>query len=240
MSYLGPTSCSRITAPFADPGVHQVSALLLVAGEDRIDTVGLAFDRTLRADDVRELVGGRPKYEVLGPSGAAAAYRRETYLALGGYATELFVYWEDSDLALRFWAAGHRCAFAVDAIAEHKRGAALGGRSARQREFDAFGRGFVLARYRDWLAAADRLAVPVVDWPSIVRGCAATRSIRPLRARLAGAAEGRRNRVSAPRRRSRSAASRPIRETLAVQVRGIASVPSGSGPSLDPLARPES
>ena len=208
-----PDFVKRIAEPFGDPDVHQVAGLLYAKGMGRLDTAGLSFDRTLRAENVQNLASGQPQPMAVGPSGAAAAYRRMTYLAVGGFAPELFAYWEDADLALRFWAAGYRCVFMKDAIAEHARITTPTGRSARQRELDAFGRGFVLGRYAGWLSLADRLAVPAVDWPSTIRGCLVTRSTTPLRARRAGMGAGRRVPVPKPFARPRPA-TRSLRATL--------------------------
>lgn len=219
-----PDFVRRMVEPFDDPDVDQVAGLLYIKGTDQVDTAGLAVDRTLRGENVKRLLAGRPLPAIIGPSGAAAAYRRTTYLALGGFVPELFAYWEDTDLALRFFAAGHGCAFTSSAVAEHARGTALAGRSARQRELDAFGRGFVLARYRGWLTSIDRLAVPIVDWPSTVRGCLVMRSLIPIRARRAGMAAGRLSMVPRPGD-GRRPATRSIPATLQAQ---LVSVISGS------------
>lgn len=211
-----PDFVRRMTEPFRDPDVHQVSGLLYAKGMARLDAVGLSFDRTLRAENVQHVSAGRPHPMAIGPSGAAAAYRRRTFLELGGFASELFAYWEDADLALRFWAAGHPCVFAKDAVAEHARSIAPSGRSARQRELDAFGRGFVLGRYLSWLSPVDRLAVPVVDWPSLLRGGLITRSAAPIRARRAGMAAGRRTPV--PKPSARPPATRSVLTTVRGQL----------------------
>jgi len=204
---------AEITAPFADDDVHQAACRLLVADSSRVDSLGISFDRTLRGADVREHAGRDG--EILGPSGAAAAYRRATFLAVGGFAPQLFAYWEDADLALRLWREGYKCVYADGARAFHARGTALQGRSARQRELDAFGRGFVLGRYASWLGSIDRLLVPLVDWPSLIRGCLATRSLRIVASRLAGLRAGRLSPVAAAR--LPHPATRSVRRTLCDQ-----------------------
>jgi N-acetylglucosaminyl-diphospho-decaprenol L-rhamnosyltransferase len=214
-----PNFVAEAVKPFADPHVHQVACSLLVAGSSRTDSVGLSFDRTLRADNVHRVEWGRPVHPLIGPSGAAAAYRRTTYLGVGGFAPQLFAYWEDSDLALRMWAAGYGCAFAPRAVADHARGTALQGRSSRQRELDAYGRGFVLGRYRAWLGPLDRALVPLVDWPSLLRGCLVTRSIVILRARRAGRRAG--SLAEPVKRPPGSPATRTVRQTLAAQLKSF-------------------
>ena len=215
----------RMAEPFRDPDVHQVAGALYTKGMARLDTIGLSFDRALRAENVHQLDAGRPSPAAIGPSGAAAAYRRTTYLAVGGYAPELFAYWEDADLALRFWALGYRCAFAKDAVGEHARITATTGRSARQRELDAFGRGFVLGRYLSWLSLVDRLAVPVVDWPSTVRGSLITRDASLVKARRAGMTAGRRAPVPKP-----SARPRPATRSVLATLRGQLATLRGTDP----------
>lgn len=223
-----PGFVSSVAAPFADPDVHQVACHLVVAGERRTDSFGLAFDRTLRAENLRR--DGTP-ISVLGPSGAAAAYRRTTYLEVGGFAPELFAYWEDADLALRMWAQGYRCTSVLDAIADHARGTALAGRSPQQRELDAFGRGFILGRYAAWLRPLDRALVPLVDWPSVVRGCAVTRSRSLLRARREGIRRGRATPIARPA--AGSPARRSIWQTLGTQLKTFLAGGSEVSPSED-------
>jgi GT2 family glycosyltransferase len=184
---LGAGFATAMLEPFVDPAVHAVAARLLAPSSARVDSLGLAVDRTLRSDDVRHLARID---QVIGPSGAAAAYRRSTLLAIGGFAPELFAYWEDTDVALGLWAAGHRCHVALDAVAIHRRGSTGGFRSNQQRVLDAYGRGFVLGRYRSWLSPTDRLCVPLVDWPSLLRSCVKLGSLAPIRARRDGRRAG--------------------------------------------------
>lgn len=205
-----PGCVTALAEAFEDPDVHHAGGVLHTV-DGSVDSAGIAVDRTLRAYDVRALgPEGAPTTVPLGPSGAAAAYRRSTFLDLGGFAPELFAYWEDVDLALRLHARGARYAFVADALAVHERGSSLGGRSGRQRELDAFGRGFVLGRYAAWLGPSDRGATLLVDWPSLVRGAALERSLSALRARRQGRAVGRRN----PLGKCTSPATRPLGDTL--------------------------
>jgi GT2 family glycosyltransferase len=226
---------ANLLAPFADPGCHQVAGCLFVMGSTRVDSVGLAFDRSLRAENVHRVQSGVPSPPIIGPSGAAAAYRRSTYLEVGGFAPELFAYWEDADLALRFWAAGYGCHLVLDAVADHRRGTSLQGRSPRQRELDAFGRGFVLGRYRAWMSPIDRLLVPLVDWPSIFRGCLTTRGVMPVRARRKGYKTGAKAPIPMPAR-SGSAATRSTRATLRGQLTQFMEGPREAVPDPEVLS----
>lgn len=207
-----PGCVAALAAAFRDPGVDHAGGVLRTV-DGRIDSAGIALDRALRGYDVRRLRDdGAPVPEPVAASGAAVAYRRTTFLALGGFAEELLAYWEDVDLALRLHARGGRFAFVPQATAVHARGTALGGRSAAQRDLDAFGRGFVLGRYGAWLGPADRLAVALVDWPSLARGVLLHRSVSHLRRRRAGRRAGR---CAAPvARPGRVPVTRGVRATL--------------------------
>lgn len=46
--------------------------------------------------------------------------RRDAYLEVGGFDLDYFAYLEDVDLGWRLWAAGHRIAFAPDAVVRHR------------------------------------------------------------------------------------------------------------------------
>jgi GT2 family glycosyltransferase len=57
--------------------------------------------------------------EVFGPCGAAALYRRRTFLSDGGFEEGFFCYYEDVDLAFRMRLAGERCFLVRDAVVHH-------------------------------------------------------------------------------------------------------------------------
>jgi len=59
--------------------------------------------------------------------GAAALYRRQTFLAVGGFDEDFFCYLEDIDLGFRMRLQGHNCLYVPDAIVRHH-GSALTGR----------------------------------------------------------------------------------------------------------------
>ena len=102
----------------------------------------------------------------VGPCGGAAAYRLPAFQELGGFDETLFAYWEDVDLALRFREAGWRCVLAPDARALHKHGQTLGAASPAARRLEAFGRGYVLAKYRvGGRNPLRRAKIAALDWP---------------------------------------------------------------------------
>jgi GT2 family glycosyltransferase len=58
-------------------------------------------------------------YEVFSACAAAALYRREAFLAVGGFDESFFCYFEDTDLAFRLRLTGRRCLYVGSAVAEH-------------------------------------------------------------------------------------------------------------------------
>jgi GT2 family glycosyltransferase len=80
---------------------------------------------------------GRPRaevdetaaHEVFGPCAAAALYRRDAFLEVGGFDERYFCYYEDVDLAFRLRLAGHRCLYVPSSAVRHV-GAAIAGRES--------------------------------------------------------------------------------------------------------------
>jgi GT2 family glycosyltransferase len=68
--------------------------------------------------------------EVFSASAAAALYRREALLAVGGFDERFFCYYEDIDLGFRLRLAGHRCRYMPTAVVHHV------GSSTARRESD--------------------------------------------------------------------------------------------------------
>jgi len=67
--------------------------------------------------------------EVFGPCAAAALYRRDALVGVGGLDRSFFCYFEDVDLAFRLRLAGHRCLYVPDAVVHHVGSASSGWRS---------------------------------------------------------------------------------------------------------------
>ena len=191
-----PQFIERMLAPFTDEHVGMVAGVLLQgSAPGLVDSAGIELDSTLRSYDAlwnapAEAVSAAPP--PVGPCGGAAAYRLSAFRDLGGFDPAFFAYWEDVDLALRFRLAGWHCAKAPGARAVHRHGQTLGAGSPAARELDAFGRGFVLARY----GVGDRrpltrVAIALIDWPALSTHLVARREIAPLRARHRGVRAGR-------------------------------------------------
>ena len=127
------------------------AALLVRPDETEIDSFGLATDRTLscfprlRGAPVRNRA--EPNTKLLGPAGAAAAFRRAAWEAVDGLDEELPAYMEDFDLALRLRAAGFDALAVQGAVGTHWGSATFGHQSKRQRWLGGFGRAYVVRRY---------------------------------------------------------------------------------------------
>jgi GT2 family glycosyltransferase len=142
----------RLVAPFRDEDqLGSVAALLLKPDEETIDSFGLAADPTLagyprlRGSQAKNAQATDPV--LVGPSGAAAAFRRRAWDAVGGLDEGVFSYGEDVDLALRLRVAGWATAAAARAVGVHVGSASAGTRSAWQRYQGGFSRGYFLRRY---------------------------------------------------------------------------------------------
>ena len=185
-----PDFAQRLVAPLAaDPRTGSVAPLLVRPGEATIDSAGLSADRTLAA--FPRWQGHPPSHAradtpgLVGPAGAAAAFRRAAWEQVGGLDEALVAYMEDFDLALRLRAAGWGAAVALDAVAVHVGSATFGHRSAEQRRKAGFGRGYLLRRYgvmRSRAVARTLLTEAVVVAADLV----ISRDPAALRGRVAG------------------------------------------------------
>lgn len=64
--------------------------------------------------------------EVFAPCAAAALYRRDALVVLGGFDEDFFCYFEDVDLAFRLRLAGHKCMLVGNAMVHHVGSATTG------------------------------------------------------------------------------------------------------------------
>ncbi len=67
------------------------------------------------------------KEEIFSPCAAAALYRRDAFLAVGGFDERYFCYFEDVDLGFRLRLAGHRCLYVPRAVVHRVGSATTGG-----------------------------------------------------------------------------------------------------------------
>jgi GT2 family glycosyltransferase len=131
-------------------GDSVAGVLLQERAPELIDSAGVVADATLMGFDH---LHGEPAdaaadaADPLGPTGGAALYRREAFEAVGGFDEQIFLYYEDLDLALRLRAAGGRCRLAPEARALHAYSASLGAASAAKYARTGWSRGYMLRRY---------------------------------------------------------------------------------------------
>ena len=134
-AFLAPDWLERmLTVAEAAPDVAALGCRLVLDDlPDRLDGVGDAyhlggFAWRMQHGQPASGVGTTP-FEIFGPSAAAAIYRRDAFVAVGGFEERFFCYLEDADLAFRLRLAGHRCLTVPEAIARH-RGSATAGRAS--------------------------------------------------------------------------------------------------------------
>lgn len=159
----------RLVEPLEREARQGSAAALLVKPDERtIDSVGLTADPTLagfpRLAGLPLSEAGRERPVLAGPSGGAAAYRRDAWEAAGGLDETIQFYLEDLDLALRLQAAGWGSVAVPDAVGIHLGSATIGARSRRTRYNGGFSRGYLLRRYgilgtREALRAAGTEAI---------------------------------------------------------------------------------
>jgi N-acetylglucosaminyl-diphospho-decaprenol L-rhamnosyltransferase len=239
---MPPRFLERLLAPMdADTHVGSVAAVLLQPDESIIDSAGLAADPTLagfpRLQGQHERSSATRHPMLLGPTGAAGAYRRAALTEVGGLDERIFLYQEDLDLALRLCAAGWSSVLAHDARAIHLGSATAGRGSAQQRRHAAAARGYLLRRYG--IMQSRRALRTLVTEALVVAGDAARlRDLMALRGRLAGWRAARRiTRRERPDDGLDSAIGFLASLRLRQVDRAIATSPGGSAPTGHPLAR---
>lgn len=127
-------------------------AAMLLAPDGTVDSFGITADVTLagfvryHGAPAEHADGSHPL--VLGPYGAAAAYRRAALDEVGLLDENIFMYGEELELAYRLRASGWGAATMSAVGGIHVGGASAGRESARQRYLSGFGRAYVLRVYR--------------------------------------------------------------------------------------------
>jgi len=96
---------------------------------DGVGDVYHAAGMAWRARLGRSVAETPPEGEVFGPCAAAALYRREPFVALGGFDESFFCYCEDVDLAYRLRLAGWTAVQVPDAVVRHA-GSGISGRAS--------------------------------------------------------------------------------------------------------------
>jgi GT2 family glycosyltransferase len=135
---------SGMAAAGADMAASKIRTMVrrdvLQTTGDTVDLAGRPANRGVWEEDRGQW---DDRCDVFGPSGAAAAYRREVFDAVGTFYEGFESYLEDVDLAWRARLAGFTCAFVPSAVVYHHVSATGGGPYASYR----------VARNRVWLLA---------------------------------------------------------------------------------------
>jgi len=184
-----PGFLERVTAPLQATDVGSVAGLLLQRDGELIDGIGFAVDVTLaafsRLQGLPAAQAGSESPLLLGPGGAATAYRRVAWEEVDGLDETLAFYMDDVDLAIRLRLAGWRSVTAPDAVAIHLRSGTLGADPAQQRRYGGFGRGYVLRRY-GLLRRRTALRTLSTETIVVLADMAISRDLAALEGRIAG------------------------------------------------------
>lgn len=112
-----------------DNSIGMCSSKIIIAGTNRIDSVGDAFTTALNGTKVGELQP-EERFTVScsfpGACAAAVLYRRKMFDDIGFLDNDFFLNHEDTDLNMRAWLSGWKCIFVPDARVYHKVSASLG------------------------------------------------------------------------------------------------------------------
>lgn len=196
--FVEPGFVEAIVTPLRDdPRCGMVAGHTLLPDGAGTDGFGICLGPGLEAYNRGR--GDLPLGLLAGPSGGAAAYRREAFDAAGGFDDRLFAYSEDVDLLLRLRLAGWTAAEAPGARGVHLGGASTGVDSPFQRRLAAFGRGFTLRRFGVLRRPRAALHALVLDGAVCVFGLLRHRSLTPISGRVRGwRAAGATPRLSVP------------------------------------------
>lgn len=118
------------TACFGSTLIDAVDPTVLDGAGDPYHAFGFAW-RGAKGHPIARIPG---EGSVFGPCAAAALYRRDLFLELGGFYERFFCYYEDVDLAFRIRLAGGACVQVPDAQVTHV-GSAISG---AQSEFSVY------------------------------------------------------------------------------------------------------
>jgi GT2 family glycosyltransferase len=107
-----------------NPGYRFFASRILRAdAQEEIDGTGDVYHvggMAWRRDNGRSAVSSqRARGEIFSACAAAALYRRDLFLAAGGFDEQFFCYYEDTDLAFRLRLRGERCLYEPGAVVHH-------------------------------------------------------------------------------------------------------------------------
>lgn len=110
------------------------SRQLCSASSDTIDGIGDSYHISglvwRRRHGARQTAEDLMRQEIFSPCAAAALYRRQMLIEVGGFDKDYFCYVEDVDLGFRLRLAGYKSMYVPDAIVSHVGSATTGGSSS--------------------------------------------------------------------------------------------------------------
>ena len=178
-----------LVAPL-DRAAMVAGVLLKAEAPGVVETAGIVIDRYLGAYDHLQdepvCVLDGDVAAPFGPSGGAAAFRREAFDGAGGYDPGFFAYFEDVDLAIRMRLAGERCVLARDARALHIGSATLGYDSVRKATLVGASRGRLVRKYGLLRSPGSAAWVLTTEAATALELARRHRSLAPAKARWHG------------------------------------------------------
>lgn len=188
-----PNLISSVLSSFTDGAVGSVAPIIL-RPDGLVDAYGLTCDPTL-AGYLRfegrplEDVDAASSYELLGPYGAIAAYRRSALESVGLFDEQIFMYGEELELAIRLQQSGWSSVGTGVVGGVHIGSATTGRGSPRQRYLAGFGRGYILRKYS--FAVKRRLIrILATEFSVIILSLCRERSTAAARGRIMGLVRG--------------------------------------------------
>ena len=128
--------------------------VLINSTGNEVDNAGNGYDRSWLAPADSPL----PAPEVFGLCGGACAIDADAWRAVGGVRTDLFMYYEDTDLSYKLREAGYEVRFVAGAVVDHEHAASSGTSSPMFLRVNARNRIIVAAQHAPWGVVARAIA----------------------------------------------------------------------------------
>ena len=155
LSGNGPTRWVRLSDDEARAGL---GAILVNSTGNIVDSSGNGQDR----DWLVPFAQLAAPEQVFGICGGACAIRRDAWEEVGGIRTDLFMYYEDTDLSYKLHEAGYSVRFVREAVVDHEHAASSDATSPMFTRVNARNRLIVAAEHAAWSVVANALARSIV------------------------------------------------------------------------------
>ena len=132
--------------------------VLINSTGNEVDNAGNGYDRSWLDPADSPL----PAPEVFGLCGGACAIDADAWRAVGGVRTDLFMYYEDTDLSYKLHEAGYSVRFVREAVVDHEHAASSDATSPMFTRVNARNRLIVAAEHAAWSVVANALARSIV------------------------------------------------------------------------------